>query len=393
MPDQAATHATATAHGAGRRPDAPPRRKARRSWWFWTPLVLLWVVPVVVVAVLIPTTRAVQRTELSVPRPQLTEVGQLDLSYLQAVDVTVTLPPASEVTPGTSGVVTRVAVSAGQGIASGQELIAVDGTPVYALRGDTPLFRDLSLGAQGPDVLAMANLLVARGTLDPAAADARFGPEVQRAVKTLQRQMGVAADGVFRVSYGAYVPAGIVAADQVLVDVGDRITSEDPVIRGYGPPLSVAMSVTGGNGESPQPPAGALTLKVGDESVPLSGLPLSGEDRAATSAALAKEAASGAISSRADGDSATVYSGAVLASAASSTVGTLPATALYVSDAGTTCVFAVSDGIAEHAVAEPVVPSAIDGALGKASVPAALVGTTVLVDPFALDAARLATCG
>lgn len=364
-----------------------------RAWRFWLPLAATWIIPVVALVLLIPGAQQVQQSQLSMPAPSLTEVGQVDHVYRQAVDVSVTLPAPRVVRMNISGVVTGVSVHAGDQITEGAELVAINGTPAYASRGDAPLYRDLWRGSTGPDVQAVATVLAARGLLDAGAVDSRFGPAMVTAVKALQRQMGVVPDGVFRLAYGLYVPADVTTADEVLVAVGDRINSGDELLRGLGAPSVATLTVTGGTGEAPQPPAGALALQVGDLSIALAGVPLGEADRNAVHLALTKAVASGSVSAHQVSDTTTVYSGAVLVTPQPSRVGTVPSTAIFAAGSGALCLFTVSDGDVASAKAEPVVPSGMDGVLGKVSVPASFVGKTVVTDPVTLDPAVLSRCG
>jgi hypothetical protein len=63
----------------------------------------------------------------------------------------------------------------------GDPAMAVDGRPVFVMRGAIPMSRDLHLGLQGPDVLQLEQALAALG-FSPGAADGRYDAGTEAAV-------------------------------------------------------------------------------------------------------------------------------------------------------------------------------------------------------------------
>lgn len=90
---------------------------------------------------------------------------------------------------GTGDAVVSALPTAGQIVAAGEVLYAVNGRPALVLTGDTPLWRDLSLGTTGPDVLALRHALQALG-YDAGAESDTFDQALSTAIGALYRDRG-----------------------------------------------------------------------------------------------------------------------------------------------------------------------------------------------------------
>lgn len=101
-----------------------------------------------------------------------------------------------------AGVVTGVQV--GQ-VDSGDIAFVVADTPVRILQVDTPFWRDLSRPAQGDDVRAVQEFLIAQGHLT-GVADGDFGAASERAVKAWQKQEGRTQTGIIALGEFIAVP-------------------------------------------------------------------------------------------------------------------------------------------------------------------------------------------
>ena len=91
-----------------------------------------------------------------------------------------------------SGVVTWVREDTAN-VQQGDVLYRVANTPVRAVAGTMPFYRDLAPGASGEDVRQLQDALVAKGVL--AAANGTFGESTTRAVKAWQRALGQVETG------------------------------------------------------------------------------------------------------------------------------------------------------------------------------------------------------
>ncbi len=129
------------------------------------------------------------------------------------------------------GVVTSVAVSPGDEVAAGDVLYAVDLRPVVVAVGDTPMFRDLGLKSEGPDVVQLQELLTSLG-LYSGKVDGVFGLAVRAAVRDWQDSLGLDDDGAVRrgdVVFASSLPARVVLANEVTV--GAPLSGGEIVVR------------------------------------------------------------------------------------------------------------------------------------------------------------------
>ena len=109
------------------------------------------------------------------------------------LNVTAERPVAQLATNALPGVVT--AVHTGGEVATGGVLYEVAGTPVRALRGDVPFYRDLARGTKGQDVRQLDEALIELGYSTGAPSE-DFGPRIEAAVKSWQKAMGRERTGV-----------------------------------------------------------------------------------------------------------------------------------------------------------------------------------------------------
>jgi peptidoglycan hydrolase-like protein with peptidoglycan-binding domain len=124
---------------------------------------------------------------------------------------------------GSSGVVTSVEVAAGDDVVAGSVVYSVDLRPVTIGVGVVPMFRDLSLKAEGPDVAQVQTLLTELGFFD-GEVDGVFGRDLRDAVRDWQDSAGLPDDGVVRVGDLMFVPSV-----PVRVVLGDMVTVGAPL--------------------------------------------------------------------------------------------------------------------------------------------------------------------
>ncbi|WP_295126030.1 peptidoglycan-binding domain-containing protein [uncultured Leifsonia sp.] len=124
-----------------------------------------------------------------------------------------------------SGTVTSIAITPGQELREGDVLFSVDLRPVRIALGSTPSFRALSLGAKGPDVKQLLELMAVLGYYD-GTPDESFGSQAQRAVKEYQRNQHLAEDGVIQMGDVVYVPSlpARVLLDSEVISVGTPVS-------------------------------------------------------------------------------------------------------------------------------------------------------------------------
>ncbi len=136
------------------------------------------------------------------------------------VRVSAKVRPATEVlAAGPTGVVTHVWATAGDTLAPGQRVYAVDGIPVFAYHASGVLFRTLAIGDQGQDVRALQSALgQALGvTLEQTG---RFGTATGDAVRRLQAQLGLPPDGRAQPSWFLRIPRDSIVVASLAVRLG-----------------------------------------------------------------------------------------------------------------------------------------------------------------------------
>lgn len=366
-----------------REPPGRERRSPRRGVWRIVALVGLWLVPVVAVVVAVPLTEVLDAESVATRQPGTVTVGSREVDQATAVNTAVTLGPEWEIRTQATGVVTSLA-PAGP-IELGAELFAVDDVPVLAYRGPV-LYRDLSPGAQGADVAALGDYLVELGLLDQAQSDEHFGPATTAAVRRLQDRLGVDDDGIFRLSYIAYVPEHARDVAHAVVRLSDAVTAGTAVLTSE-PTVESVVFTAAADGATLDSLAGAeLALTLGDRVVDVSGLELTGSEAADVTAAVEESVQNGSARPAGGFDTDGVYSGGVLRVRTPPMAGVVPATAVLIDADGRSCVIAPGP--------EPLpLTSAIPGGeAGTVRVDETVIGREIIRDVTLLpDTDR--TCG
>lgn len=334
-------------------------------------LVALWTIPVVAVVVAVPLTASLDAESVAAEQPDTVTVGSREVDRAIAVNATVTLGAQPELKSGADGVVTGLTASGT--IEQGAELFAVNGVPVLAYSGEV-LHRDLARGDRGADVEALGEYLVQLGLLDSAPAGDQLDRSIEAAVKKLQERLGVSTDGVFRLSYIAYVPEGAKEITSPVVELGDAISAGSTVLQATAPVDSVVLTpVSTGNLAAYS--GLDLALRLGDLAVDVSGVENTGDEATRIAAALDEATRAGTV--RVETTEPSAYSGGVLVLRDPLTSGVVPSTSVLIDSDATTCVIVVeghNDESPQHTAL--VLEDATEGTE---------VGT-VVVDPSAIGA-------
>jgi peptidoglycan hydrolase-like protein with peptidoglycan-binding domain len=111
-------------------------------------------------------------------------VGRGDASFDGAVNIRV---ETSGLT--TPAIVTGKVPAVGSTITEGKALLEITGRPVIGLAGVLPMYRTLSPGSQGPDVLQLEQTLDRLG-LDPGTVDDEYDTDTAQAVERLYENAG-----------------------------------------------------------------------------------------------------------------------------------------------------------------------------------------------------------
>ncbi|WP_404871023.1 peptidoglycan-binding protein (plasmid) [Kitasatospora griseola] len=131
------------------------------------------------------------------PEPDVltAQVEKRVLTSSVVVRGTVTAGQSIDVAPvgggaGTKSVVTKLPVKVGDSVSAGQLLLETAGRPVFALRGDLPVYRDLKPGSKGQDVKQLQEALFQLGFGSGDDTAGTFGVGTKAAVAAFYSARG-----------------------------------------------------------------------------------------------------------------------------------------------------------------------------------------------------------
>jgi peptidoglycan hydrolase-like protein with peptidoglycan-binding domain len=351
----------------------------------WAVPVALWLTPVAVFILLLPSALVADVGSPAVTESAEVIVGERVRDLRTATTVTIAEAVTVPFRLRVGGTVTSLPRTLR--VASGVTVIGVDGLPIRALVSDDPVYRDLRRDDRGPDVAAAAGFLAALG-YDAGAGPSVFGSKMEHAVKAFQRADGLEPDGVFHVDRVAYLPPE--AAGEITFDItlGREVSAGDDLGTSAAVGGSVRLASLDGDGE-----LGAIfgdepvTLSYRQEAVELASVGAVGTDPTASDAVrdlVDSLRASGALDIGPDSPTDAVE-GFSLALATPQRLGSVPGRAIVASADGALCVYEVTEeGV--HPV--PVSVQAPSSELGVAYVDADLIGRVVSIAPAVSDLGR-----
>ena len=124
--------------------------------------------------------------------------------------------------------------TAGQVIHQGQALYRVNNRPVVLLYGTTPAYRDLTVGASGPDVAQLNRDLVALGYATRTqlrSGSAGLGSATTAAVEKLQAALGLPRTGSLNFGQAVFEPVAV-RVTSVPVEPGGSAQPGETVLQG-----------------------------------------------------------------------------------------------------------------------------------------------------------------
>ena len=373
--------------------------KASSSFIMVLPLVVVWLIPIVVVAIIIPMLGERETDALAPPLPSTVEVGSRTDDFRIAVDVNVNRGDPEVLLAPASGVVTAVYAQPGTAVQSGVPLVDIDGVRVTAFKEASPLFRDLAIGDSGADVEQLATFLVHLEYLAPEKVSTKFSWPIEAAVEEFQDQIGADDDGVFKLRYVSFVPMQLTTIAEISASVGSPVSSGSPFAEGNPSVTAITFSPLTEDSraldrlqDSPVIfTAAGFSLELPSSDPPEESL---GEVALSFSNAAAKADLS--ISEGADGS--LKYSGGTLALLDGVVRGAVPSSAVVVASSGRSCVFsalpaaAKSDSIA-NAESVPLESSqSATGEIGVTTTDSTLIGATIIRDVTNLPREILQQC-
>lgn len=164
----------------------------------------------------------------AVAGPVTAEVVSASVGRSMTLGVTVRQPLETVAVNHLDGVVTAVG---GGEISAGDVIYEVADTPVAAVQGERPFYRDLVQGDSGEDVAQLQQALVDLGHMngDP---DARFGAGTAAAVRAWQEELGLPRSGTIPLGQLVALPS-LPAAVSVHEEIvpGSRLGGGEPAVR------------------------------------------------------------------------------------------------------------------------------------------------------------------
>jgi membrane fusion protein, multidrug efflux system len=160
-------------------------------------------------------------------------VTRQTLNVTDETTATLTFVSSATVSAPVAGTVTRLPAR-GDTIGAGTVVATVDGSPLVALFGDLPPWRDLSTSStDGADIYQLELNLVALG-FDPDAGitiDEHYDTATAAAVNQWRTSLGLDSTGTVPQSLVAYVP-GQILVDTVNATVGGGVADGGPLVSG-----------------------------------------------------------------------------------------------------------------------------------------------------------------
>lgn len=144
-----------------------------------------------------------------------------------------------------AGVVTDILVTDGAEVQQGGPLYAVNLRPVTAAAGQTPAFRELAPGTEGPDVRQLQTMLSDLGYYG-GAVDGKLGTGTERALRAWQKAVGYPVTGIVSVGDIIFVPElpSRVVIDSKLVQRGSVLSGGENVLSTLSPAPTFALPIT-----------------------------------------------------------------------------------------------------------------------------------------------------
>jgi len=241
--------ATNTNPGGGTRTsvpnDTPPspsddtsQAMARRRWPYV--VTAAGVVGVGAIAALAVLSGDDEQVDTAAPAELSTVTAEVgDLVQFTDLDGRVVYADTDVITAPAEGVVTAI-VATGDGIERGSIVAEVNGEPIVAFVGEVPLYRPLSEGTSGDDVLMVEQNLASLGFHteldddgdpidDGFVVDGDWDDATTAAVERMQEDLGMEVTGQLAPTSVAVITGDATVIDRA-VDIGDRVATGSPLL-------------------------------------------------------------------------------------------------------------------------------------------------------------------
>ena len=286
-------------------------------------------------------------------------VGTIELAQRShQVNVAIGVEFADAVTPSTqaTGTITAIGIGEGSKVTAGTRVMDVDARGVVAYVADSPLYRDIVRGIEGPDVATAQALLTDLG-FDAGPADGKAGPATEKAIKAFNVAYGFGKNNpVLTLASLLWVGTVPATVNEVSVHLGDQVGPGTELFTVAAALAAITVAEPSGNALE-----GEWALTVNGVTAPYEH---------GTSRITDPEA----VAAIADTLGTTTEGVGTLQLATPVTVASVPSSAVVTGATGGTCIFASTD-------AEPTPVEASGGSLGTVDLDASWVGQPVLLNP------------
>jgi peptidoglycan hydrolase-like protein with peptidoglycan-binding domain len=208
------------------------------------PLILTALVSLslgVLVAVLVIPTPTPKGLEPAAD-PASASVGMQQFADERTVEISFETTPEETMTSRVMGTVSETLCSPGTPVNSGSRLMSVDGKPVIALYTSTPLYRELKISDNGPDVAALQQELARLGYA--AEGNGVYGWRTENGVKTLMQQAGTTnPDGKIKPADIIWIPSTSVTPSQCPAGLNSMVNDGSEIMKTGGVLTAVSYTV------------------------------------------------------------------------------------------------------------------------------------------------------
>jgi hypothetical protein len=333
-------------------------------------MLVVWALPIAAAILLRPS--ALERGTVwpDTAAPLYAEVGERSDIGSQGAVLELAWTPSAQLTwPYGPGVVTETVAHDGVVLTDGARVLSVNAIPVFMQLSGTPLYRDITGNMQGGDVDWLDSFLMHVGAAPETTLDSRGNTTstTVEAIRRFQQMFDIEpVDGRFRPDYTLYASGPEFLVGRTVAQAGSRLGEGSVVLESAPTLTSARIELSADPGRRALLEGVALTLRVAERDIPVSGLTLQTSDLQQIASVVSP------ATERIDD--------AVIARSEPLVRGTVPASAVLQSDnRSSQCLILASDSTSQvvsfAAVTEvPVEP-------GLAYVPGRFVGSLVLTNP------------
>ena len=357
-------------------------------------VMILWALPVAAYLLVRNDGPVSERRATTTRTAALVRVGSRTDDGSFAASISIVQAAPGQVLATQSGMVTWLNTAAvGSQLVDGMRVAGIDGRIAYGHLGAIPFYRRLAEGDQGADVSELKALLARLRLLSADTSDL-FDARTTAAVERLQASGNWPATGVFLPAMTVFVPTRFGTLASFSVGLGDTVGAGQPL--GVSEPIPTGVVIAAADPSSPfDIGSGPVVFRAGDATLSVSSVRPRPTDLSKIERFLVTAAENGTVTVvQPSGGSQpiTQYAGVTVAREVPVVSGAVPASALYTTQTGTTCVFVRSED--SDALVAAVVPASISPSseIGVANIQPTLVGREVVVDATTLSTTATKQC-